>query len=393
VARWQGLELDQWFTLEPAAGAPAQAGLPFPVPCSVRTALTRFLDLQGRVDRDLVLQLSRYAATAAERARMRRLGGGGGGGAAARAEFEAWSRASQRSVAEVFREFSLRAAPLERLLQVVPRLQPRFFTIASSARAAPGRACIVASMVDAQKPGGDAARRLRGVASGTLMRLAEAADAKPPPPPLPRPLLRVLVRASSFRLPAHAATPVILVGPGTGIAPMIAFLQERRWQRAQAAGAGAGAGAAAVGAVTLFFGCRARDEDFIFRAELESFLADGTLAALHLAFSRAQERKVYVQHLLAERGAEVFAALEGDGVGSGAGAAAVPAEARRAHVYVCGATSMGHDVLKAFEALAERGLVARSAAALGADAARIAAVAYVKRLQAEGRYTQELWSS
>jgi sulfite reductase alpha subunit-like flavoprotein len=166
---------------------------------------------------------------------------------------------------------------------------------------------------------------------------------------------------------------------------MMAFLQERRWQRAQA-----GAEAArAVGAATLFFGCRARDEDFIFRAELEGFLADGTLAALHVAFSRAQERKVYVQHLLAERSAELFSALEGT-----AAPASAPAAARRAHVYVCGATRMGADVMQAFEAIVEGGL-AGSAAALapGQGQGRAAAAAYVKRMQAEGRYTQELWSS
>jgi len=363
----------------------------------VRAALARFVDLQGPVDRDLVLQLARHAATAAERRRMRWLGGaaagggagGAGGGAeAARAEFEAWARAPQLGVWEVFRDFSLRALPLARLLQALPRLQPRLYTVASSARVSPGRACIVASIIDAQKPGGDPARRLRGVASGTLQRLAAAAEATAGAgAPAPAPLLRVMVRPSSFRLPASAATPLILVGPGTGVAPMMAFLEERRWQRARAAaeagaGAGAGAGAASVGAVTLFFGCRSREEDFIFRAELEGFLADGTLAALHVAFSRAQRDKVYVQHLLRERRDELFAALEGAERGSGAGAGAAPA-ARRAHVFVCGATRMGADVLQAFEAVAEHGL----------RGSRAEAAAYLRRLQSEGRYVQELWSA
>jgi sulfite reductase alpha subunit-like flavoprotein len=152
-----------------------------------------------------------------------------------------------------------------------------------------------------------------------------------------------------------------------------------------------GAGAASVGAATLFFGCRSSEEDYIFHAQLEDYLADGTLAALHLAFSRERPEsgKVYVQHRLRERGAELFAALEGAAEGSGAGAGAPPA-ARRAHVYVCGATRMGADVLQAFEEIVERGLAGGGA---GPPSQRAAAAAYVKRMQAEGRYVQELWQS
>ncbi len=80
-----------------------------------------------------------------------------------------------------------------------------------------------------------------------------------------------------------------MVGPGTGIAPMRAFLQERRFQREQET---------VVGKSVLYFGCRNSNEDFIYREELQGYQADGTLDVLYTAFSREQAEKVYVQHRL-----------------------------------------------------------------------------------------------
>eukprot|EP00611_Tribonema_gayanum_P027839 TRINITY_DN699_c0_g1_i2.p2 TRINITY_DN699_c0_g1~~TRINITY_DN699_c0_g1_i2.p2 ORF type:complete len:269 (-),score=115.23 TRINITY_DN699_c0_g1_i2:336-1142(-) len=165
--------------------------------------------------------------------------------------------------------------------------------------------------------------------------------------------LRALVRASTFRLPADDSVPIILVGPGTGIAPMRALLQERRHRRAR-------------GAAVLYFGCRSAQRDYLYRAELEAFLADGTLTALRTAFSRDQAAKVYVQDRLREHGAEAWRLLRDGG----------------AHVYVCGGTAMGADVAAAFADVAKD--------AGGLDDAD--AKAFMQRLHAEGRYVQELWS-
>jgi len=354
VARWLGFALDEWFVLEPApaaggapGGAPAEPPAPlFPTPCSVREALTRYCDLTGRVDRDLVAQLAPFAASAAERARLRRLGGGG-----PRAEFDAWARAPMRSVAELFQEFSFRGAlPLAAFLQLAPRLQPRVYTVASSALAQPGRLAIVASVLDAPKPGPDASRRMRGVATTQLERIARAGEGVGAGAGDAPVFVRALVRPSTFRLPPDARTPVVLVGPGTGVAPMRAFLHERRALRARGA---------AVGEAVLFFGCRRRGEDFILRAELEAFLADGTLSALHTAFSREGAEgapRVYVQQLVRAEAPALLALV-----------------ARGAHVYVCGGTEMGKDVLAAFEAI---GVPAREL-----------------QRASPPRYVQELWSS
>lgn len=167
------------------------------------------------------------------------------------------------------------------------------------------------------------------------------------------------MRASSFRLPKELSAPIIMIGPGTGLAPMRALLQERRF-RAQ--------GRAGSSRNTLYFGCRHARVDFIYRSELEAFAQDGTLSALHTAFSRAQANKVYVQHLLAQPAnrAALLADLDQGG-----------------HVYVCGATKMGADVLEAvLQVLSGR-----------EGGSRQAAQAELKELQRAGRYVQELWGS
>lgn len=351
LATWLGYDLGEWFTVEPAdsgtgpAASPTSAGkLPFPTPCSVRALLTRFTDLHGAPKRDLFEALAPFATKASERARLALLGSRDG-----RDEFHSWVTESQRSVWEVFQAFPSVKLPLAAFVALMPRQGYRAYTIASSSAVSPASLHICASVIDAPKPGGESSRRLQGVASNHMLRLATSAS----------PQLHVYVRPSTFHLPSDASTPVILVGPGTGLAPMRAFLQERRHQCAVQS--------QRVGETVLFFGCRGRDEDFIYRDELEGYAADGTLTALHLAFSREGASKVYVQHLIAAQGEAMWSLLRDRG----------------AHVYVCGATKMGTDVQRAFEEVAlKHGKLSASAAG-----------AFLVDLKAKKRYIQELWTS
>ena len=121
--------------------------------------------------------------------------------------------------------------------------------------------------------------------------------------------------AKHFRLPAEGATPVIMVGPGTGIAPFRAYLQDR-------------AASGATGGNWLFFGDQREAHDFLYRDELEAWQAKGVLTHLHTAFSRDQEHKVYVQNRMLENADELWRWLEAG-----------------AHFYVCGdAQRMAKDV-------------------------------------------------
>jgi sulfite reductase (NADPH) flavoprotein alpha-component len=187
-------------------------------------------------------------------------------------------------------------------------LRPRLYSIASSPRATPGQVHLCVSVVREARRG----RVRNGVAGAFLADRAIAHGA-----------VGAYLQPSHFRLPADPSVPVIMCGPGTGIAPFRAFLQERaaRGQR---------------GRTWLFFGERHRTTDFLFETELTGWLRDGTLLRLDTAFSRDQSQKVYVQHRMMESAGELWRWLQEGG-----------------HFYVCGdATHMARDVDAALRRIA-----------------------------------------
>lgn len=156
----------------------------------------------------------------------------------------------------------------------------------------------------------------------------------------------------SFRVPSDDTAPMIMVGPGTGVAPFRAFLQERRARGAS-------------GKNWLFFGDQHRTSDYIYEDELTAFATDGALHRLDLAFSRDQSEKVYVQTRMAEHGKDLYAWLEEGG-----------------HFYVCGdATRMAKDVDRALHSVIE------THGAMSADAAS----EYVSNLKREKRYLRDVY--
>jgi sulfite reductase (NADPH) flavoprotein alpha-component len=156
----------------------------------------------------------------------------------------------------------------------------------------------------------------------------------------------------NFRPPSDPARPIIMVGPGTGIAPFRAFLHERR-----ALGAS--------GRSWLFFGDQKEKTDFLYRAELELMLREGALTRLDTAFSRDHAEKVYVQHRLLEHAAAIFAWLE-----------------EGAHFYVCGdAGRMAKDVDAVLHKIIELAGARRPEQASE----------YVERLKREKRYQRDVY--
>jgi sulfite reductase (NADPH) flavoprotein alpha-component len=156
----------------------------------------------------------------------------------------------------------------------------------------------------------------------------------------------------NFRLPADPNTPVIMVGPGTGIAPFRSFMQERDAQEAE-------------GKNWLFFGNPHFTQDFLYQVEWQGYVKDGLLDKITLAFSRDQEEKVYVQHRLLENGKEVYEWLE-----------------QGAHFYVCGdAMYMAKDVENALIAI-----IQEHGSKSEADAK-----AYVVELRKAKRYQKDVY--
>jgi sulfite reductase (NADPH) flavoprotein alpha-component len=205
-----------------------------------------------------------------------------------------------RQLVDLLKEIpvSLRA---EELLGLLKPLQPRLYSISSSSKAHPNEVHITVSSVRYRF--GDQARN--GVCSVFL------ADRTSPDTEVPI----FIQKAAHFRPPTHPDTPMIMVGPGTGVGPFRGFLQER-----QATGA--------TGKNWLFFGEQRAAYDFYFQEELEALQKDGVLHRLDTAFSRDQDEKIYVQHRMLEHGAELWAWLQ-----------------EGAHFYICGdASSMAKEV-------------------------------------------------
>ncbi|CAN0427159.1 unnamed protein product, partial [Scytosiphon promiscuus] len=318
----------------------------FPTPCTVRDALLRFMDIMAIPRRSLLEQLTPYVEDDAEREAMRFLSSKEG-----KEEYHREVEEPGWTLAELILErFPSLSMELDHFLHVVPHLHPRYYTISSSSSVSPSRVHITVALLEQERSKG---RVYRGICSSFLsalrpldegvVREANGVGSK----------CRVFVRESTFRLPVDSSTPIIMIGPGTGVAPMRALLQERAWQKANGLD---------VGRNMLYFGCRSRSQDYIYKDELESYQADGTLDRLRLAFSREGPSKVYVQHLLREDAAEVWGLLE-----SGA------------FVYVCGGTKMGTDVHN------ELNHIAQSCGMMGVDESK----AYLKRLHNAGRFVQE----
>ncbi|WP_377270643.1 molybdopterin-dependent oxidoreductase [Peterkaempfera sp. SMS 1(5)a] len=250
-------------------------------------------------------------------------------------ELAAWSWG--RQAVDVVAEHSVRATAAD-WAGVLKRLQPRLYSISSSPLADPRLVSLTVSVVRWENRRG---RPRRGVCSTHL------ADAEPGSP------MQVFVqRAPHFRPPADPTTPMVMVGAGTGVAPFVGFLAERRARGHR-------------GPNWLFFGEQRRATDFYYREELSALHSEGTLTRLDTAFSRDQRAKVYVQDRMREQGPALWSWLQAG-----------------AHFYVCGdASRMARDVEQAL----------RDIASVHGGLDEEAAAACVKQLAAERRYVRDVY--
>ncbi|KAJ0402117.1 hypothetical protein ATCC90586_002659 [Pythium insidiosum] len=361
LANLMGYDLEQWVTLEPV-GEDTHGELPFPTPCTIETILTSYLAINSAPRKGPLKQMAYYARDESERARLLHLSSKEG-----KDDYQQWVLDDERSFVDVFAHFTSVRVPLGALIELVPYQQPRYYTISSSSLVNPQRVHITVSIISNKKSDG---RVFRGVCTNHLAGLSplgdhsskkKKRDSRPGEQgvkkPREWPSARVFVRPSTFRLPKDPQTPVILIGPGTGIAPMRAFLHERDQMQKNGV---------TLGRCIMYFGCRRRDEDYIYRDELERFQSNGVLTDLHLAFSREQAQKVYVQHLLEQQGADVWNLIN----------------EHNAHIYVCGATSMGNDVHKVLTQILEK----------HGNKTEAEAAALITKMQDKHRYIQELWA-
>lgn len=243
-----------------------------------------------------------------------------------------------RHIVDLVEDFPVKGLAGADFVRLLRKLPPRLYSIASSHSANPDEVHLTVAAVRYETHG-----RSRGGVASTQLADRVGEDGSVPV---------YIDRNKNFKLPSDPDAPIIMVGPGTGVAPFRAFLEER-----EEIGAG--------GKNWLFFGAQHFLTDFYYQTDWLRWRKDGLLSRIDVAFSRDQAEKKYVQHRLRERAADVYAWLE-----------------EGAYFYVCGdANAMAHDVHEALtDIVADQG-------GLDADAA----ADYVKRLQKEKRYQRDVY--
>ena len=295
-------------------------------PLSIREALTRRYVITEK-DKKLLAAIAEKDPTAAHFTPMVTPEG--------KAELDAY--VSGREVIDPLLDHPAARFTPEEFVKLLRKLQPRLYSIASSQKAHPDAVHLTVAAVRYESHG----RKREGVCSTFLADRADNAD------------VPVFVHtAKHFRVPEELSTPIIMVGPGTGIAPFMAFLQERK-------------ATGSTGKNWLFFGDQKSATDFLYREELEAWQAEGVLHRLDTAFSRDQADKIYVQHRMLEAARELFEWLE-----------------QGACFYVCGdASRMAKDVDAALHKVVETA---------GGKSPEEAA-AYVEELKKSKRYRKDVY--
>lgn len=223
-------------------------------------------------------------------------------------------------------------------VSILRKIPPRLYSIASSLKAHPGEVHLTIATVRYHSHGRDRT----GVASTYIADRVALGETVP-----------VYTHANkNFKLPASGDTPVIMIGPGTGVAPFRSFIEDRQADGAK-------------GKNWLFFGDQHYTYDFLYQLEWQEYLKDGLLDRLDVAFSRDQKHKIYVQDRMMEHSKELYGWLE-----------------EGAHFYVCGdASRMAGDVHEALISIAEK----------EGGKSREDAEAYVKDLQKAKRYQRDVY--
>jgi cytochrome P450/NADPH-cytochrome P450 reductase len=339
VARRFGFLPADQVRLQVAEGRRAQ--LPAGEPVSVGRLLTEFAELQQVATRKQIQVMAEHTRCPVTKPKL--LGFVGEDAASAeRYRVEIFER--RRSVFDLLDEHPACELPFHAYLEMLSLLAPRYYSISSSPAGDPARCSITTAVVEG--PASSGRGIFRGVCSNYLAgrRVGDTIHAS------------VRETKAGFRLPDDCSVPIIMIGPGTGLAPFRGFLQERAARKAKGT---------ALGPAILFFGCRHPEQDFLYADELKGFAADG-VCELHTAFSRVDAQKTYVQHLVAAEKDKIWRLVE-----------------QGAIIYVCGdGGRMEPDVKAALVAIyRERG---------GVDAD--AGARWIEEMGAKNRYVLDVWA-
>ena len=339
VARRFGFLPADQIRLQVAEGRRAQ--LPVGDAVSVGQLLTDFVELQQVATRKQIQIMSEHTRCPVTKPKLLAYVGDD---AAASEHYRADILGKRKSVFDLLEEHPACELPFHAYLEMLSLLAPRYYSISSSPSGDPSRCSVTVGVVEGPASSGRGV--YKGICSNYLASRREGET------------IQATVRETKagFRLPDDPAVPIIMVGPGTGLAPFRGFLQERAALKAKGA---------KPGPAMLFFGCRHPDQDFLYADELKAFEADG-LTELHTAFSRAQAPKTYVQDLVAAERERVWALIENGAI-----------------IYVCGdGGKMEPDVKAALVA------IYRECNSADADAG----LRWIDDLGTKNRYVLDVWA-
>jgi cytochrome P450/NADPH-cytochrome P450 reductase len=339
VARRFGFLPSDQIRLQVAEGRRAQ--LPVGEPVSVGRLLTDFVELQQVATRKQIQIMSENTRCPVTKPKLLALVGDDG---ASTERYRAEILGKRKSVFDLLEEHPACELPLHAYLEMLSLLAPRYYSISSSPSVDASRCSVTVGVVEG--PASSGRGIYKGICSNYLAgrRAGETIQAT------------VRETKAGFRLPDDAGVPIIMIGPGTGLAPFRGFLQERAARKARGA---------SLGPALLFFGCRHPEKDFLYADELKAF-AEGRVAEIYTAFSRAEGPKTYVQNLIAAERQRVWSLIE-----------------QGAIIYVCGDGGKMEPGVKA-------ALVAIYRERSGADAE--AAQRWIDDLGAKNRYVLDVWA-
>jgi len=347
-------------------GLDATAKVPFPAPTTYDTVLRYQLEINAPVSRQFVGTLAQFAPTPEIKHHMTKLGSD-------KDAFAAQVAKKNFNIAQLLEHVGSGAVwsaiPFTAWIEGLNKIQPRYYSISSSSLVQPKHIAITAAVDSVEIAG--APHIVKGVTTNYLLALQQKQQGASNPDPnglnyaLTGPRNKydgihvpVHVRHANFKLPSDPAKAIIMVGPGTGVAPFRGFVQERAQQAKNGE---------TVGKTLLFFGCRNRKEDFVYEDEWKQCSADlNGQFELITAFSREGAQKVYVQHKLRERAAAINKLLE-----------------EKAYFYICG--DAAHMAREVNDTLVE--IIASERKVEKKRAEEI-----VKAMRASNQFQEDVWS-
>ncbi|AMD19191.1 HBR290Cp [Eremothecium sinecaudum] len=362
-----GLDSETVFDLKPKDNT---MKIPFPVPTTIGAAVRHYLQISGPISRQIFSSISQYVSETALKDKLNAL-------SKDKVAFAEQITSKYFDLADVLLYLSNGVkwdfVPWVYLVETVPHMQPRYYSISSSSSTEKQTVHITAVVENFPNPTAPALGPVTGVTTNLLRHIhltktnEDIAKSTLPvhydlngPRGLFSPYkLPVHVRRSTFRLPSNPATPIIMIGPGTGVAPFRGFIRERIKLVSSQENV-------SLGKHLLFYGCR-NDDDFLYHDEWPDYAKklDGVFEMV-VAYSRIPGKpKVYVQHSMMERKAELYELIE-----------------KGAFIYVCGdAKGMAQDVHKTFLDILSQ----------GKDITTEEASEILKTFKTSGKYLEDVW--